>query len=117
LALEIARHKEAEVQAAAIEEARYRTLVTADGLAVTTAQLRVRNARRQFLELLLPEGSEVWSVFVDGRGEKPALAGGDKPGARARVLIRLAASSEGFPVEIVYATRGKKLGFAGRLEG
>jgi hypothetical protein len=75
LALKITRHKEIDVQVAAIERAAYSSLFTRDGLAVTTARLTVRNSRRQFLRLALPPESQVWSVFVDGKPEKPAYAG------------------------------------------
>ncbi|MEM7226433.1 MAG: hypothetical protein AAF495_25900 [Pseudomonadota bacterium] len=99
LALTITRHQEIEVQVAAIERADYRSLVTRDGLAVTTARLQVRNSRRQFLRLALPPGSEVWSAFVDGKPEKPAHAAEGE-----EVLIKMITAAEGFPVEIVYAT-------------
>ena len=108
LALKITRHREIDVQLAAIEEARYRTLMVRDGLAVTSAKLLVRNSRRQFLRLDLPEGTEVWSVFVDGKAEKPAFAGDPpaQPDAKAQtsILIKMINSAKGFPVEIVYAT-------------
>src|SRR5262249_5430394 len=44
LALRVTRHKEVDVQKAAIDEAVYRTLYTRDGLAVTTARFQVRNS-------------------------------------------------------------------------
>ena len=106
LGLKITRHKEIGVQVAAIERANYKTLVTRDGLAVTTARLMVRNSRRQFLRLALPPESQVWSVFVDGKPEKPAYAtennGSDNE--KTAVLIKMINSARGFPVEIVYAT-------------
>jgi len=104
LALRITRHKEIDVQVAAIETAAYTTLVTRDGLAVTTARLVVRNSRRQFLRLDLPAESQVWSVFVDGKAEKPAYAGDGADGVASAVLVRMINSAEGFPVDIVYAT-------------
>ncbi|MCZ6838781.1 MAG: hypothetical protein O7G13_05865 [Alphaproteobacteria bacterium] len=114
LGLKITRHKEIDVQVAAIERADYKTLITRDGLAVTTARLMVRNSRRQFLRLALPPGSQVWSVFVDGKPEKPAYAtdnggtvnGGENPKelSKSAVLIKMINSARGFPVEIVYAT-------------
>ncbi len=104
LGLTITRHQEIEVQVAAIEQAEYQTLITRDGLSVTTARLTVRNSRRQFLRLDLPPESEVWSVFVNGRAEKPAYAGEDPAGGASAVLIRMINSADGFPVDIVYAT-------------
>ena len=117
LALTITRHKEIQVQVAAIERADYNSLYTRDGLVVTTARLTVRNSRRQFLRLDLPEGSEVWSVFVDGKPEKPAYASGDLAEGSAAVLIRMINSAKGFPVEVVYATPLKGIGHIGSVGG
>ncbi len=104
LALKITRHKEIDVQVAAIERAHYSSLITRDGLAVTTARLTVRNSSRQFLRLALPAGSRVWSVFVDGNPEKPAYAREDSADRDSSILIKMINSAAGFPVDIVYAT-------------
>jgi hypothetical protein len=115
LALKITRHREIDVQVAAIEKANYSTLYTRDGLAVSTARFDVRNSRRQFLRLDLPPDSEIWSVFVDGKAEKPARADASEDGSS--VLIKMINSATGFPVEIVYATRVASMGFMGTLHG
>ena len=104
LTLKITRHREIDVQVAAIERAEYSSLFTRDGLAVTTARLTVRNSRRQFLRLMLPPESEVWSVFVDGKPEKPAYASDGSGRNGSAVLVKMINSAEGFPVNIVYAT-------------
>ena len=115
LVLKITRHKEIEVQVAAIERAAYSTLFTRDGLAVTTARLMVRNSRRQFLRLDLPPNSQVWSVFVDGKPEKPAFAGDESTPDGSAILIKMINSSEGFPVDIVYATPAANVGHLGTI--
>ncbi len=112
LVLTVTRHKVVDVQEAAIDEAHYRTLFTSDGLAVTTARFVVRNSRKQFLRIELPKDSEVWSAFVDGRPEKPALGEG---GDADSVLIKIITSTRGFPVQLVYATSGSKIRGLGRL--
>ncbi len=115
LTLKITRHEEIDVQTAAIEQAQYRTLYTPDGLAVTTARFTVRNSRRQFLRLELPQGWDVWSAFVDGKPEKPAhTTNGAANGSKA-VLLKMINSVNGFPVELVYATRLQKMGFSGSI--
>ncbi len=115
LTLKITRHKEIDVQTAAIEQAHYRTLYTPDGLAVTTARFTVRNSRRQFLRLELPQGWDVWSAFVDSKPEKPAHAtNGTADGSQA-ILLKMINSVNGFPVELVYATRLDKMGFSGSI--
>jgi len=115
LALKITRHQEIDVQVAAIETAHYSTLYTRDGLAVNTARFQVRNSRRQFLRLELPPESQIWSVFVDGKAEKPAEAEASSDGSA--VLIKMINSATGFPVEIIYATRVAPMAFMGTLHG
>lgn len=119
LGLKVTRHKEIDVQSAAIENAHYRTLFTSDGLAVTKVDYTVRNTRKQFLKVALPADSEVWSVFVAGTAEKPALAGDGGDGAEqagpSDVLIKMINSTDGFPVEMVYATRLDAVGAFGSI--
>jgi hypothetical protein len=117
LTLTLTRHRTASVQEATIDKAEYRTLFTRDGLSVTTAEFLVRNARKQFLRLRLPEDSEVWSVFVDGRAEKPALPDAVESAAGRTVLVKMVHSTEGFPVRLVYATRGPAFGALGVARG
>jgi hypothetical protein len=119
LALQITRHPEVTVQSASIDQAHYQTLFTQDGLAVTTARFTVRNNRKQFLRVRLPEGAQVWSATVAGRPEKPAISA--EPGdsndgtGRPEILIKVINSIEGFPVELVYATPLPKMGGLGRV--
>jgi hypothetical protein len=68
-------------------------------------QFDVRNSRRQFLRLSLPPDTEIWSVFVNGKAQKPAYASNNREDTRD-VLIKMINSSTAFPVELVYATRG-----------
>ena len=48
-----------------------------------------RPARKQFLRIDLPEDSDVWSVFVAGRPEKPALAEGEDDDGSLLIKISL----------------------------
>ena len=115
LGLTVTRHRELDVQDATIDRATYRTLVTRDGLAVTTARFVVRNRREQFLRVSLPAGSEVWAASVGGEPSKPALAEGATD-ADPEVLIKIINSEQGFPVELVYATPVGALGPFGRVK-
>jgi hypothetical protein len=122
LALDVKRHRVLGTQEAVIDRAEYKTLFTRDGLFVTMAHFTVRNARKQFLRVALPEGSEVWSVFVDGKSEQPALSDNTEEeeaedSAGAAVLIKILNSSQGFPVQLVYATPGPPIRWLGKLEG
>jgi hypothetical protein len=116
LALQVTRHPLVEIQEATIDQARYRSLFTSDGLLVTTAHFVVRNSRKPFLRVSLPDDSDVWSVFVDGKSEKPALASAED-GNENNVLIKIINSAEGFPVELVYATSGGGLRWLGNVRG
>lgn len=116
LDLRITRHEEIDVQVAAIDSAAYKTLYTLDGLAVTRAQYSVRNSRRQFLRLTLPENSNIWSVFVNGHAQKPAFASGSDDGPR-EVLIKMINSASAFPVELVYATQAATMRTFGKVSG
>jgi len=117
LALAVTRHPVLEVQEAVIDRADYRTLFTPDGLLVTTARFIVRNSRKQFLRVELPPGAEVWSAFVDGNPEQPAVARPQGDDAPHSVLIKILNSTEGFPVDLVYATTGSRLRGLGAVEG
>jgi hypothetical protein len=114
LALNVTRHRVLGTQEAVIDRAEYRTLFTRDGLFVTTAHFVVRNSRKQFLRVQLPERSQIWSVFVNGKPENPARSdGGDE---EERVLIKVLNSTRGFPVQIVYATEGSGIRGLGKVE-
>ncbi|MBT5231961.1 MAG: hypothetical protein HOM11_16980, partial [Methylococcales bacterium] len=111
LSLKVTRHQELDVQVATIEQANYQTLLTADGLAVTTANFRIRNSRKQFLRLQLPENAQVWSVFLDGKAEKPAKASDDAN----TVLIKMKNSTHGFTLKVVYAVQQAALEDSGEV--
>ncbi|HMI94346.1 MAG TPA: hypothetical protein VK509_23400, partial [Polyangiales bacterium] len=115
LALAVTRHKEVDVKKATIDDARYQTLYTRDGLSVTTARFSVRNSREQFLKVKLPRGSKVWSAFVANRAEKPAIE--ESKDGEPTVLIKIITSTEGFPVELVYETPSESIGALGRVAG
>ena len=117
LTLKMTRHKEIEVQSATIDRAAYRTLFTRDGLAVTTAEFLVKNTREQFLKIRLPAGSKVWSVFVNGKAEKPALAQGADADRAPNVLIKIVNSAQGFPVNLIYQTPVSKIKTLGVIRG
>ncbi len=116
LGLQITRHHEVEIQTATIDLAKYSTLFTWDGLAVTTAQFTVRNSRNQFLKIRLPANSIIWSAFVAGNAEKPALSNiASKASEGREVLIKIVNSQAGFPVELIYHTPVPKMSHFGTL--
>jgi hypothetical protein len=116
LALGLTRHGSVGVQEATIDRADYRTLFTRDGLQVTTCELFVRNSGQQFLRLRLPKGATVWSAFVDGKAEKPAMSEGGRAD-EVVVLVKIIHSTAGFAVQLVYATEGSPIRGLGRVRG
>ena len=118
LALKIRRHKQIDVQSAAIDEATYRTLYTQDGLAVTNARFTVRNSREQFLRVRLPAGVTIWYAAVDGKPEKPALAeDGSVAAGEQNVLVKIINSAQPFTVDLVYQSPVDVLGRLGVVRG
>jgi hypothetical protein len=115
LVLAVTRHKQIDVQQAVIDEARYQTLYTRDGHAITSARFSVRNSREQFLKVRLPKGSKVWSVFVANRAEKPALE--ETKQGEPNVLIKIITSTDGFPIEMVYEMPAEPMGAIGEISG
>ena len=83
LALTLTRYAPQEVLLAAVDEARYRALVSEDGKALVEGRLAVRNNQRSFLALTLPGGATLWSVAVDGRPVRPGT------GPKGTVLVPL----------------------------
>jgi hypothetical protein len=112
LVLEVRHHAEMKVQVAAIDRAAYETLFTRHGLALTRAVYHVRNRRKQFLKVQLPQDSELWSAALNGQPIKPA-----RSDQESTVLVPLVNSDTGFQVEIVFATSIAPFGFAGTIEG
>ena len=102
LALETHKGKEVTVLTATIDQGQGETLVTPEGKRVTHLTLSVRNNHKQYLELQLPPGAEVWSTFVNGQAVKPIKAGPDK----VRLRLQSSRSDESgvtaFPAEITY---------------
>lgn len=106
--LEVKSHPDVDMLVTLVDSAVADTLVTADGRRMTRVRYGVRNNRRQFLRLDLPEGAEVWSASVAGRGVKVAAGEGG-------VLVPLVRSDAaggamtGFLVELIYVESGAPL--------
>jgi hypothetical protein len=115
LGLTVTRHNEVEVQSARIDSADYRTLVTDDGVAVTFVHYQVRNTRKQFLKVNLPEGAKIWSVRVNNNLEKPAMAKSEDGNAN-QILVKVRNSQEGFPITLLYQHKVDPLEGSGVFE-
>ena len=76
LALDVRRFGEAEVLQALVDSAQFTSVVADDGQMMTEMSLSVRNNGRQFLEVTLPGGANLWSAFVAGQPVRPSLHDG-----------------------------------------
>ncbi len=102
--LKVVRHQTQSVLGAAIDRANYIVQITEDGDCVVSAIYRVRNNRKQFLEVRLPEGEKtaLWSSFVADKPVKPSKT---KEGAMLLPLEKSAGGNDesaGFDVEVIY---------------
>lgn len=106
--IEVKSHPSVDMLVTLADLASAQTLVTEDGRRMTRVTWALRNNRKQFLRVTLPEGAEVWSASVAGRGVKVAR---DDKG----VLVPLVRSDNsggaltGFGVELVYVENGTPL--------
>jgi hypothetical protein len=112
LALTLTRYAPQEVLLAAVDEARYRALVSEDGKALVEGRLAVRNNQRSFLALTLPGGATLWSVAVDGRPVRPGT------GPKGSVLVplpkrRAGADAARVIVGLMYADKAAAWGSSG----
>lgn len=106
--LEVRTHADVDMLVTLVDSGIVDTLVTADGRRMTHLQYAVRNNRNQFLRVKLPEGAEVWSATVAGRGVKVAKG----EGGVLVPLVRSDASSgalSAFLVDLVYVEAGAPL--------
>ncbi len=112
LALTLTRYAPQEVLLAAVDEARYRALVSEDGKALVEGRLAVRNNQRSFLALTLPGGATLWSVAVDGRPVRPGT------GPKGSILVplpkrRAGADAARVIVGLMYADKAAAWGPSG----
>lgn len=114
LPLQVTAHEDVAVLVTLLDTARATTMFTPDGRRLTAVTWRVRNNRKQFLRLSLPDGAELWSASVAGQAAQPAKA------ADGRILIPLVRSQEsggalaGFDVGVVYVEEGSAPDAAGK---
>jgi hypothetical protein len=114
LVLDVNKHEKIAVPVATINSANIVTLFTEDGKVVHRMIYQVRNSAKQFLEIRLPEGADVWSVFVDNQPVESSL------NQQHNLLIPLIRSRsvnnqlETFPVEVILALAEERFASAGK---
>ncbi len=95
LALTAQRFEEAEVLQALVDRVRLTSVVAEDGQMMTAMALSIRNNARQYLEVTLPAGAQVWSAFVGGQPVRPSRRDGaillpmERSGGESTVEVEL----------------------------
>lgn len=105
--LQVAHHEDVDVLVTLVDQTQAQTMWTPAGRRLTSVQYQIRNNRRQFLRLTLPEGAELWSASVGNRAVQPAR---DKEGQVMVPLVRsqsTGGSLAAFQVEVVYVESGQ----------
>jgi hypothetical protein len=116
LVLDVNKHEKIAVPVATINSANVVTLFTEDGKLVHRLIYQVRNSAKQFLEIQLPEGADVWSVFVDNQPVESSL------NQEKHLLVPLIRSRsqnnqlQTFPVEVIMALSEEKFSALGSRE-
>jgi len=87
-------------------------LVAEDGQMMTEATFSVRNNGRQFLEVALPAGAQVWSAFVAGQAVRPTL----REGKLLLPLERTGSDEGAISVELTYVSAQKFPATRGNVE-
>jgi hypothetical protein len=103
IGLRIVKHEDLTVKRTIVESARLFSYLSPEGKLITSATYSVKNNRKQYLEATLPDGGEVWGVYLENRPVKAART------EQGRVLVPLkktaanaAGELEAFDVELVY---------------
>lgn len=92
--LQVVKHEDLIVKRTIVETARLGTFVNNRGRRLSSARYQVKNNRKQFLAVTLPEGSTLWGAFRDGR---PVKASRRDDGA---VLVPLEKTALGHSAEL-----------------
>ncbi len=114
LLLDIKKHEKIAVPIATVHSANAVTLFTEDGKIVHRLSYQIRNSAKQFLQVQLPEGADVWSVFVDNKPVESSINGNEQllvPLIRSRSSNNQLAT---FPVEVIYAEAETGFSWLGR---
>jgi hypothetical protein len=103
IALKVVKHDDLAVKRTIVESARLYTYLSPEEHLITSARYSVKNNRKQYLELAMPDGAEPWGAYLEGRPVKAAKS------ATGKVLVPLkkTATDAGgelapFDVELVY---------------
>lgn len=109
----ITKHEELPVVHTVIDNANVVTVFLKDGKVISRVVYSIQNTEKQFLELTLPKGAEIWSLYVDGERQVPARNEDGTfmiPLARSQVHNGTVSS---FTVELLYYQKGQAFTMVG----
>jgi hypothetical protein len=113
LRLDVKRHADMPVLVAVADEAHFQAVFDRRGHALSKFRYLIRNNHKQYLQLSMPPGWQLWSALIDNAAVMPA-SGRDST-TLLIPLKKLAGSGEGsgFILELVYCRQLKKMGWFG----
>ncbi|NMB74790.1 MAG: LysM peptidoglycan-binding domain-containing protein [Myxococcales bacterium] len=91
LSLSVTRNQDVTLLSTVIDELEASSVLIEDGTEITKLKLRVRNNRRQYLTVRLPEGAVLTHSQLEGRPVRPAVTGS---GAEEALLFPLRQSEK-----------------------
>ncbi|HBC87287.1 MAG TPA: hypothetical protein DCZ94_10055 [Lentisphaeria bacterium] len=105
ITLEAIRHKTADQLKAQIKSVNISSVVSPEGRVITSTQLSLINGNQTFLEMKLPEGSNLWSVLIDNQAVDVA-----KEKSNLLIPLRQGLSGGGRDqnIEIIYSLQADK---------
>ncbi len=114
IGLKVVKHEDLAVKRTIVESARLYTYESPEGHLITSARFSVKNNRKQYLEMALPDGAETWGAYLE---DHPVKAARNAAGKVLVPLKKTAADAAGelapFDVELVYY-QPRPSGFWGR---
>jgi hypothetical protein len=113
LTITVTKHEELPVVHTVIDNANVVSVFLRDGKVISRVVYSIQNTEKQFLELTLPEGAEIWSLYVDGERQVPARSENGTfmiPLARSRIQDNVVHS---FAVELLYFQKGRSFDIFG----
>ena len=110
LTLEGVKHEAAPILTTVVDRLELNTVLSTSGAERHQAQFSLRTVGEQFLDVTLPESTDLWSLMVDGQVLKPVA---QKPNV---VRVQLPATqdrSRGILVQLLYETQRHEWGATG----
>jgi hypothetical protein len=122
--LAVTKHEDVAVKRTIVELASLHTFISSEGKRITSAVYRMKNNRKQYLEVALPDDAVLWGAYRD---RLPVKAARREEGAILVPLKKTAVSASGelesFFVQVVYfepgagiSTLGSRRLFAPQLD-